>query len=66
MKTKPWFGPMTSNVCKAQRFVYVDVHHVMVQPWNIGVCWIDQVFVTKLSVVIFFCSYSRFEYKNSI
>jgi hypothetical protein len=27
---------------------------VMVQPWNIGVCWIDQVFVTELIVVIFF------------
>jgi hypothetical protein len=27
---------------------------VMVQPWNIGVCLIDQVFVTKLTVVIFF------------
>ena len=39
---------------------------VMVQPWNIGVCWIDQVFVTELTVVIFFCSCSRFEYKNSI
>jgi hypothetical protein len=26
---------------------------VMVQPWNIGVCWIDQVFVTELMVVIF-------------
>ena len=25
---------------------------VMVQPWNIGVCWIDQVFVTELAVVI--------------
>jgi hypothetical protein len=37
---------------------------VMVQPWNIGACWIDQVFVTELSVVIFFCSCSRFEYKN--
>jgi hypothetical protein len=22
---------------------------VMVQPWNIGVCWIDQVFVTELN-----------------
>jgi hypothetical protein len=31
-----------------------DVHHGMVQLWNIGVCWIDQVFVTELSVVIFF------------
>ena len=39
---------------------------VMVQPWNIGVCWIDQVFVTELTVVIFFCSCSRFEYKNNI
>jgi hypothetical protein len=39
---------------------------VMVQPWKIGVCWIDQVFVTELTVVIFFCSCSRFEYKNSI
>jgi hypothetical protein len=29
---------------------------VMAQPWNIGVCWIDQVFVTELTVVIFFCS----------
>jgi hypothetical protein len=27
---------------------------VMVQPWNIGVCWIDEVFVTELTVVIFF------------
>jgi hypothetical protein len=27
---------------------------VMVQPWNIGVCCIDQVFVTELIVVIFF------------
>ena len=27
---------------------------VMVQPWNIGVCWIDKVFVTELTVVIFF------------
>jgi hypothetical protein len=27
---------------------------VMVQPWNIGVCWIDQVVVTELTVVIFF------------
>ena len=27
---------------------------VMEQPWNIGVCWIDQVFVTELTVVIFF------------
>ena len=27
---------------------------VMVQPWNIGVCCIDQVFVTELTVVIFF------------
>jgi hypothetical protein len=27
---------------------------VMVQPWNIGVCWIDQVFVTELAVIIFF------------
>ena len=27
---------------------------VMVQPWHIGVCWIDQVFVTELTVVIFF------------
>ena len=26
----------------------------MVQPWNIGVCWIDQVFATELTVVIFF------------
>jgi hypothetical protein len=26
----------------------------MVQPWNIGVCWIDQVFVTELTVAIFF------------
>ena len=25
---------------------------VMVQPWKIGVCWIDQVFVTELTVVI--------------
>ena len=25
---------------------------VMIQPWNIGVCWIDQVFVTELTVVI--------------
>jgi hypothetical protein len=48
-----WCGPMMSKVFKAQRFVYCDVHHVMVQPWNIGVCWIDQVFVTELSVVIF-------------
>jgi hypothetical protein len=32
----------------------------MVQPWNIGVCWIDQVFVTKLTCVIFFCSCSVF------
>jgi hypothetical protein len=39
---------------------------VMVQPWNIGVCWIDQVFVMELTFVIFFCSCSRFEYKNSI
>jgi hypothetical protein len=38
----------------------------MEQPWNIGVCWIDQVFVMELSVVIFFYSYNRFEYKNSI
>jgi hypothetical protein len=30
-----------------------DVHRVIVQPWKIGVCWIDQVFVTELSVVIF-------------
>jgi hypothetical protein len=29
---------------------------VMVQSWNIGVCWIDQVFVTELTVVIFCCS----------
>ena len=28
--------------------------YVMVQPWNIGVCWIDQVFVTELTAVIFF------------
>jgi hypothetical protein len=27
---------------------------------------IDQVFVTELTVVIFFCSCSRFEYENSI
>ena len=39
---------------------------VMVQQWNIGVCYIDQVFVTELTVVIFCCSCSRFEYKNSI
>jgi hypothetical protein len=26
---------------------------VMEQPWNIGVCWIDQLFVTELTVVIF-------------
>jgi hypothetical protein len=39
---------------------------LMVQSWNIWVCRIDQVFVTELSVVILFCSYSRFEYKNSI
>jgi hypothetical protein len=26
----------------------------------------EQVFVTELTVVIFFCSCSRFEYKNSI
>jgi len=45
---------MTSKVFKPQRFVYFDVHHVMVQAWNIWVCWIDQVFVTELSVVIFF------------
>jgi hypothetical protein len=45
---------MTSKVFKAQRFVYCGVQHVMVQPWDIGVCWIDQVFVTELSVVIFF------------
>ena len=33
--------------------VYIcDVQHVMVQPWNIGVYWIDQVFVPELSVVI--------------
>jgi hypothetical protein len=38
---------------------------VMVQPWNIGVYWIDQVFVTELTVVIFFCSCSRFEYKKA-
>jgi hypothetical protein len=44
---------MTSKVFKAQRFVYCDVHHGMVQPWNIGVCRIDQVFVMELSVVIF-------------
>jgi hypothetical protein len=29
-------------------------------------CWIDQVFVTELTVVIYFCSCSCFEYKNSI
>jgi len=57
---------MTSKVFKAQRFVYCGVHHVMVQPWNIGVCCIDQVFVKELSVVILFCSYRRFEYINSI
>jgi hypothetical protein len=34
----------------------------MVQPWNIGVCWSDQVFVTELTVVIFFCSCNHFEY----
>jgi hypothetical protein len=57
--TKPWCGPMTSNVFKAQRVVYC-------QPWNIGVCWNDLVFVVELSVVIFFFSYSRCEYKNRI
>ena len=44
---------MTSKVFKAQRFK-CDVHYVMVQLWKIGVCWIDQVFVMELSVVIFF------------
>ena len=53
MEAKPWCGPITSKVFKAQRFVYCDVHHGMVQPWNIGVCWIDLVFVTELSIVIF-------------
>jgi hypothetical protein len=38
----------------------------MLQPWTIGVCGIDLVFVTELSVVIFLFSYSRHEYKNSI
>jgi hypothetical protein len=32
----------------------------MAQPWKIGVCWIDQVFVTELTVVIFFCSMSAY------
>jgi hypothetical protein len=45
---------MTSKIFKAQRFVYLDVHHVMVELWSIWVCWIDQVFVMELSVVIFF------------
>jgi hypothetical protein len=38
---------------------------VMVQPWNIGVCWIDQVFVTELTVVIFFAViYLLFSYQT--
>jgi len=49
-KQKFWCDPMTSKVFKAQTFCLF----VMVQPWNIGVCWIDMVFVTKLTVIIFF------------
>jgi len=32
----------------------VIITFIMVQPWNIGVCWIDLVFVTELSVGISF------------
>ena len=47
MSTKPWCGPMTSKVFKAQSFVYCDVQYVMVQSWNIGVCWFYLVFVSN-------------------
>jgi hypothetical protein len=33
---------------------WMSAYIFMVQPWNIGVCWIDQVFVTELTAVIFF------------
>jgi hypothetical protein len=39
---------------------------VMVQLWNIGVCWIDQVFVTELTVVIFFVHAAVLSIENSI
>jgi hypothetical protein len=35
---------------------------VMVQPWNIGVYWIDQVFVTELTVVIFLVHAAVYEF----
>ena len=57
---------MTWNVFKAQRFVYCDVdvcYGTTVEHGSLlnrsGIC-------QKLSVVISFCSYSRFEYKNNI
>jgi hypothetical protein len=35
---------------------YFDVIEEWRRPWNIRVCWIDQVFVTELTIVICFCS----------
>ena len=57
--------PLTSSNCPSYFFILM-FKFVMVHPWNIWVCWINLVFVTELTVVIFFCSCSRLEYKNSI
>ena len=41
-------GLSLSSVSKHNMLSYCSF--VMVQPWNIGICWIDLVFVTELSV----------------
>jgi hypothetical protein len=45
----PWRWKLSKlNVLLIVRFTFV-----MVQPWKIGDCWIDQVIVTELTVVYF-------------
>jgi hypothetical protein len=57
METKPWCGPMTSKVFKAQRFVYCDVRSIHV---CYGTAMEHRSFLNRsgiyeeLSVVIFF------------
>jgi len=57
---------MTSKVFKAQRFVYCDVHVCYGTAVEHRSLLIRSGICEELSVVIFFCSYSRFEDKYSI